>query len=245
MDENINNPILNSPILAYARHKIILDDNGQPYDYEFLEVNKTFEKLTGLTKEQLINKTARQALPGIENSKFDWINYYGEIALRRGEKDFEQYSEPLDKWYLVYVYSTEKMYFTTIFIDITKNKEKNIELEKLYNILEAELEKARKLHQKFLPKDLPEVEGLTYEMKYQNEVQIKVEITKEYIKAIISDEGEGFDWQAKLEQGLDIQSDIVNKKERGRGIKIAKKLYDGICYNNKGNQVCLFKLRNK
>jgi PAS domain S-box-containing protein len=127
-------PNLNSPLMGYAHHRIILDEEGKPYDYEFLEVNATFEKLTGLQKENLINRTVRQAIPGIEKTEFDWIGYFGQIALEGGEKEFEQYSEPLEKLYRVHVYSTEKMTFTTMFIDITSSKKQTEELEAFFSV---------------------------------------------------------------------------------------------------------------
>ena len=130
----MKNPILNSPIMGYANHKIILDSQGKPCDYEFLEVNETFEKLTGLKAKELINNTIRNVIPDIENSGFDWIGYYGEIALRGGEKEFEQYSESLNRWYRVYVYSTEKLYFSTMFIDIDSSKKQKEELESFFDI---------------------------------------------------------------------------------------------------------------
>ena len=98
-----NNQIFKSLMMGYAHHRIILDDAGQPCDYEFLEVGETFEKLTGLRKESIIGSTARQAIPGIQDLEFDWISCYGDIALNGGEKEFEQFSEPLDRWYRVYV----------------------------------------------------------------------------------------------------------------------------------------------
>jgi PAS domain S-box-containing protein len=127
-------PILNSPIMGYAHHRIILDADGRPYDYEFLEVNATFEKLTGLKAKNVVGRTIRQVLPGIEEGDFKWIGYYGGIALNGGEKEFEQYSEPLGKWYRVHVYSVEKMVFTTMFIDITESKKRTEELEAFFTV---------------------------------------------------------------------------------------------------------------
>ena len=123
-----------SPIMGYAHHRIILDDAGKPFDYEFLEVNATFEKLTGLQSDKLIGRTVRQAIPGIEKGAFDWIAYYGEIALNGGEKEFEQYSEPLGKWYRVHVYSNEKLTFTTMFVDTTASKKQTEELEAFFSV---------------------------------------------------------------------------------------------------------------
>jgi len=129
-----NSPILNSPIVGYAHHRIILHDGGKPVDYEFLEVNTTFEKLTGLNSEAIIGKTVRTAIPGIEKAEFDWIGFYGEVALNGGEKEFEQYSDPLKKWYRVHVYSTEKLFFTTVFVDITASKMQTEELEAFFSV---------------------------------------------------------------------------------------------------------------
>ncbi len=103
---------------AVAHHEIILDDN-KPVDYRFLDANPAFEKLTGLSVANIIGRTVCEVMPGIEQSEFDWIAFYGKIAIELGNESFEQYSEPLKKWYEVHAYSTKRGYFTTIFIDIT------------------------------------------------------------------------------------------------------------------------------
>ncbi len=109
---------------AIARHQIILDENGNPMDYLFLDVNPAFEKMTGLKREKILNKSALTVLPGLKRDKFDWITYYGQIALEgNAKKKIEQYSSPLKKWYRIEVISTEKGYFTTIFHDIGHEKE--------------------------------------------------------------------------------------------------------------------------
>ena len=51
---NQDHPFLRSPIVGYAHHRIIFDDDGVPVDYEFLELNSTFEKLTGLDAKSII-----------------------------------------------------------------------------------------------------------------------------------------------------------------------------------------------
>ncbi|WP_248664011.1 SpoIIE family protein phosphatase [Fuchsiella alkaliacetigena] len=77
------------------------------------------------------------------------------------------------------------------------------------------------------------------------QVEIKVEINEKYIKASIKDEGVGFDWQKQLNQELNLEHDLRSGRERGRGIKIAKKLYDEVWYNETGNQVNFLKYREK
>lgn len=130
MDEKSLNAILNSPILGYAYHRIVLDDKGIPVDYVFLEVNSAFENLTGLKRENILNKSILETVPGITKDDFDWIGFYGEVAQKGLEKNIEQYSQPLDKWYRVHVYSPEKNHFTTIFIDISDTKRSEEELRR-------------------------------------------------------------------------------------------------------------------
>lgn len=120
--------IFNSAPFGYALHKIVLNTNGKPVDYEFIEVNDAFERLTGLKKENIVGKTAQEAIPDINKGKFDWIGFYGKVALENSEEVYEQYSERLGKYYSVHAYSPEKEYFITIFTEITDKIEKNTNL---------------------------------------------------------------------------------------------------------------------
>jgi len=134
MTLNIEEHILHSPLIGFAHHRIVLDDFGKPVDYEFLAVNSTFEKLTGLDAADLLHRTIRQIVPGFEKTGADWIRIFGEVALGGGEREFEQFSEPLGKWYRVHVYSAERLYFTTLFLDVTENKKQAEELEGFFRV---------------------------------------------------------------------------------------------------------------
>lgn len=127
MEKNIEQGILEKLPFAYAMHKIILNDGGNPVDYEYVEVNHAFENFTGLKRENIIGKKATDILPNIKSYKFDWINYYGSIAINGGEGQFEQCIEDLGKWYKVKVFSPAAGYFITFLIDITQElKERNL-----------------------------------------------------------------------------------------------------------------------
>jgi two-component system sensor histidine kinase/response regulator len=115
--------ILNFSPFGYAYHEIITDDTGKPVDYRFLEVNPAFEKQNRLKGDEIIGKTVTEVLPGIEEENFNLIEFYGKVAIEGGNEVFEQYSEPFDKWYQVHVFSDEKGYFATVFMDISKLKE--------------------------------------------------------------------------------------------------------------------------
>lgn len=71
------------------------------------------------------------------------------------------------------------------------------------------------------------------------EVKIIVVITPNYIKLIIKDKGQGFNWQRELTDSLDLD----DLSASGRGMTITKKIWDKIFYNVKGNKVILYQER--
>lgn len=113
---------------AFAYHRIILDSQGSPVDYIFLEVNDVFEDMTGLQREDVIGRKVTKVLPGIEESGYNWIEIYGRVALKGESTRFEDYSKPLERWYEVTAYSDRTGYFATIFNDITRRKEEEKKL---------------------------------------------------------------------------------------------------------------------
>jgi len=81
---------------GFALHEILCDGAGRPCDYRFLDVNPAFERQTGLKSADLIGRTVREVLPGIEPI---WIERYGRVALTGQPEQFEARSGALDRWY--------------------------------------------------------------------------------------------------------------------------------------------------
>lgn len=121
-DNNHSHFDVQSAPFGYAYHRIITNSSGSPIDYEFLEINHEFECITGFRSKDIIGKKVTSVIPEIRNDTFDWIGFYGNIALRRKEGTIEQFSGPLNHWYKVKAYSPEREYFTTLFSDITSEK---------------------------------------------------------------------------------------------------------------------------
>ncbi|MBN1244189.1 PAS domain S-box protein [Candidatus Bathyarchaeota archaeon] len=115
--------LLENMMNAFAYHKIVFDEDGKPVDYVFREVNKAFERLTGLKRDEIIGKKVTEVLPGIEKDPADWIGVYGMVAITGKPIRFENYARNLKKWYNVYAYSPKKGYFAATFEDITVRKE--------------------------------------------------------------------------------------------------------------------------
>lgn len=120
---NRNNTIYRSLFDAMqegmALHEIICDESGTPIDYRFLDVNRAFTEITGLTQEQVIGKTVLEVLP--DNEPY-WIETYGEVALSGKSVRFDNYSKVLDKHFQISAFSPQKGQFAVVFSDITERK---------------------------------------------------------------------------------------------------------------------------
>jgi len=104
---------------GFAFHEILADDYGKPVDYIFLEVNPAFESYTGLKASDIVGKKVTEIIPDIEPY---WIETYAQVAFTGVRLSIENFSDTLNKWFKVTVYSSERGYFATIFEDITDRK---------------------------------------------------------------------------------------------------------------------------
>lgn len=105
---------------GFALHEMIYDEYGKGIDYRFILMNKAFEKLTGMKRNELIGYTVKEKLPDTENS---WIENYSKVAESGEALHFENYSSAFNKYYDVVAYSPRKGFFATIFTDVTRSRE--------------------------------------------------------------------------------------------------------------------------
>jgi len=106
--------------LGLALHEIICDENGKPVDYRFINVNESYERLTGLKREDILGKTVREVLPHVEDY---WIDKFGEVALSGKSTQYENYVKEIGKYYGTSAYSPKKGQFAVIVDDITERKQ--------------------------------------------------------------------------------------------------------------------------
>jgi PAS domain S-box-containing protein len=108
--------------------EIILDVEGKPVDYKFLEVNPAFETISGLSREKIIDKRVKDAIPGVEAF---WIETFGKVALTGQSVHVERYVPAASMWLEVYVFCNQPGQFAALWQDITGRKKAEEEKERL------------------------------------------------------------------------------------------------------------------
>jgi PAS domain S-box-containing protein len=74
---------------GFALHEIVVDDDGLPVDYVFLEANAAFAEATGLRAQDIIGRRAGEVIAGMEDTGL--IETYGVVALGARATRFEQH----------------------------------------------------------------------------------------------------------------------------------------------------------
>jgi PAS domain S-box-containing protein/putative nucleotidyltransferase with HDIG domain len=108
-----------------ALHEIILDDDGKPCDYRFLDVNPAFEATTGLKAKDIIGRTVLEVLP---NTEPIWIKRYGEVATTGMPARFEEYASELGRYYEISAYCPQPGQFVSLGSDVTDRRRAQDEL---------------------------------------------------------------------------------------------------------------------
>ena len=148
---------------AFAYHQVLYNDQGVPVDYLFIEVNSAFETLTGLQREKVIGKKVTEVHPEISDSDFDWIGVYAQVALEGKSIRFEQYFEPVMRWYDVSAFSDAQGYFGVSFREVTLQKKENLALTKLASLAQNILQNpSGVLDYQFLSDGLIELSGAKF-----------------------------------------------------------------------------------
>ncbi len=104
---------------GYCLCELVYNENDQPIDYRFLEVNACFEKMSGLSN--VSGKTAYSLIPGLEKH---WLDVYAKVVEEGYSTRFENTSPALGRVFDVFATpSKPKGRFILIFRDITARRE--------------------------------------------------------------------------------------------------------------------------
>ncbi len=101
---------------GYCLCELVLDDEGHPIDYRFLEANPLFEVATGL--HGAVGRTALELVPSLEPH---WLETYAAVALGDAPIRFQQESKAMGRHFDVFAMPvTPRGRFVLVFADITE-----------------------------------------------------------------------------------------------------------------------------
>lgn len=99
--------------------EILFDDNGNPCDYRYIEVNPKFEQIIGLSRDQIIGKRYKELVP-VDTT--GWLDAYRTVARTGTPLTYEFYSNEYQMYFETYSYQPTKGQISVFVRDITARK---------------------------------------------------------------------------------------------------------------------------
>jgi PAS domain S-box-containing protein len=115
MTGDIYKSIVQQAPFGYALQKVILNGEGKPFDFEFLEINGAFEKLLALPRESVVSKRTSEVLSRVFGNDFDYIAFFSEIIQKNRPDEIDLFSVSLNQRFKISAGVYEKE-FLTLFI---------------------------------------------------------------------------------------------------------------------------------
>ncbi len=113
--------LFNSIDEGFCVVEVLFDQEGQAYDYRYLETNPSFITQTGL--QDVVGRTSRELMPGQDD---EWYAIYGRVALSGEALRFERYAPTIGRWYDLYamrIGEPGQRMVAVVFNDITRRKQ--------------------------------------------------------------------------------------------------------------------------
>jgi two-component system, sporulation sensor kinase E len=106
---------------GFALLEIIYNEDGEAYDFRYLDVNPAFERIYGLTRHQVVGKTGYDILLP-EEVKFR-IQVYGQVARTGKPAYFQKLVTGIDKYFEVIAFRPGPGQCAALFIYITERQQ--------------------------------------------------------------------------------------------------------------------------
>lgn len=128
--EEKNRRLITQMEQGLAVHEVITGENGEPEDCNFIYVNDSFERLTGLKRADILGKTLSEIMP---DSKEFLTEKYTQLLKTHESVRYEKYFQQFGKYFEVVAYSPQPHQVAVIISDITERKKTEKEVRFLSN----------------------------------------------------------------------------------------------------------------
>lgn len=100
-------------------HELVTDSHGTPIDYRIIDINPSYERITGISRENAVGALASEVYNTAEPP---YLELYANVALSLVPQELEVYFAPMDKSFKIHAFAPCRGQFATVFTNITAEK---------------------------------------------------------------------------------------------------------------------------
>ncbi|MDC7246816.1 MAG: PAS domain S-box protein [Sphaerochaetaceae bacterium] len=129
--------VIESSPYSIAHIRILLNENGEPVDYLYLNCNRAYGKSRNMSPGQLIGKKASVLSHCRTRKGFDWVRYFYDIVRYRESDEIVQAIHDDDEYIRVISYKVGELEVAFSFLDITQEMNRAEEQQHLFDLSPA------------------------------------------------------------------------------------------------------------
>lgn len=119
-NENLYRGLFNSMQEGFYIGEIIYDEDGSPQDYTYLDINPVFEKIMGISRDQIIGRRMKELNPHVSSH---WLSIFKKVAITGMSEYSEFYSKSFRRHFKAMAYRPMEKRFAVLVEDITERKQ--------------------------------------------------------------------------------------------------------------------------
>jgi PAS domain S-box-containing protein len=120
-------------ISGFALFDIIYDSRGRPVDGRFVDINAAYERITGMSRSQLVGKRVLEVWPQTESH---WVGDLAEVVRTGKSIQAEKYHQQLDRYFAIAAFRSSAGRLALTLEDITERKRFTTALQQARDELE-------------------------------------------------------------------------------------------------------------
>ena len=111
--------LFNAMDQGFALFEVVCDENGAPSESRFLDVNRAFARMTGLTREDVVGKSGKHVFPA---DHAQWAEVYRSVPRTGQPIAVDHTSLDTGRQYEVFAFQPASGQFAVLFHDVTEHK---------------------------------------------------------------------------------------------------------------------------
>lgn len=139
--------------VAYCTIRVLLDEEGDPYDFVFTYSNHAHSTLETKEDGELVGQSFLQL---VHDADVKWLEYYYDTACNGVPHIIERYSNLINKQVMVYTFQPEYGYCGCVVLDITEQRQ----LEKAVNMNQQRIQRLLYATADFIFQYDPEIDSI-------------------------------------------------------------------------------------
>lgn len=139
---------------GFTVNKLIYNEESKVVDFEFLEINNSFEEIVGLESKKLVDKQMKKVVPAEKQDIFNHLDKFEQVVKNKESVSFEYFSKNLNKWLKITSHCPAEDQFVVFYQDITRRKKALVDLKGKQKQLEEKLKELEKMNKLMVEREL-------------------------------------------------------------------------------------------